>query len=115
MKIKTGDVLVVGLAGVAVILILKASGVNVGAKAAAAIPALSNFKIPNPFVFDTPGTPYNPADPGQYLWTNDLITGTLDDIYKNDKSSYATPTINNIVEDVLSDLYGVKKSPMATW
>lgn len=115
MKIKTEDLLVLGLAGVAVVLVMKASGISIGGKVAAAIPALSDFKIPNPFVFDTPGTPYNPADPGQYLWNKDLIQGTLDDIYKNDKSSYSTPTINNIFEDVLSDIYGVKKSPMATW
>ena len=98
---KKEDLIVYGMAGAAVLLIAKATGMQLpklsGLQGQAKTFAQSIWRPLNPL----DGESYNPANPGDYIWNNDLMNGTVSDYYNNDSTSYNTPTISQIIDDVL--------------
>lgn len=81
---KNDDLMVMGIAGVAVLLILK-GGIKLPSN------LQSTFSRWMPFIPDE-GQSYNPANPGAYIPLSELINGTIHDYYSSDKSSYRIPT-----------------------
>jgi hypothetical protein len=113
---KKEDLLVYGMAGAAVLLVAKAMGMQVpgigGLTTQAKTFAQSIWNPINP----AKGTSYNPADPGAYIWNNDLMNGTVVDFYNNDQTSYNTPTISSIIDDVIgSPTRSVVMNPGGYW
>jgi hypothetical protein len=102
MKIKSEDGVILALAGVAVYMIMKTGGIKLPTLKSIGLPA--TFASLNPFK-PASGTAYNPADPGAYIPNAQLINGTIHDYYAGDMSSYRTPTLGQIFDDVLSDTY----------
>ena len=100
---KKTDMALLGIAGGAALLILKAGG---------ALPALNVLKNQvQKFTFWNPirpdqGEPYNPNDPGRFIWSSDLVNGAIKHYFQPSQQIYATPTIQGIVDDVLADAYG---------
>lgn len=120
---KTDTLLVVGLAGVAAVLVAKGMGLSLSSvtgTGAAKAPSFAQ-SIWNPFA-PISGAPYDPANPGAYIPNSQLINGTIHDYYSGNQSSYYTPTISAITDSVLSGMYGtnsqqqsVIRNPNAWW
>lgn len=101
---KKDEILVLGLSGVAVVLIFKASGVKI--PGLDAVQAAAGRFIPWNPVRPGNGAPFNPADAAAPVGVAELVNGTIADYFDADQSSYATPTTAQIVDDVLADTYG---------
>lgn len=104
---KTDTLLVVGLAGVAAVLVAKGMGFNLSSAVGAVATQSGSFaqSIWKPFD-PIAGTSFNPANPGAYIPNSQLINGTIHDYYTGNQSSYTTPTISAITDSVLSGMYG---------
>lgn len=101
---KKDNLIVIGMVGLAGLLVFKAMGMQLpgltgltGLNTQAKTFAQSIWNPINP----PDGVSYDPADPGAYIWNNDLFNGTIEDYYNNDKTSYNTPTIQSIIDDVV--------------
>lgn len=105
---KKDEILVLGLSGVAVLLILKASGVKMPFLDKLTVSATGTAGKFLPWNPPRPnsGTPYNPADPAAPIGVAQLVNGTIADYFNQDRTSYSTPTTTAIIDDVLSDTYG---------
>lgn len=104
---KKDDMIVLALAGGAALLVAKAAGLT--------LPSLSGLMSPQSFqssiyrpLSPFAGTAYDPVDPGDYIWNNSLIAGSIHDYYSGDVSSYGTPTVQSLFGDVLNETYGTK-------
>jgi hypothetical protein len=64
------------------------------AKAVPKVPAVFANKSP---IYAAPGTPYDPANPAQFVTVKDLLNGSVHDIITGDTSSSAIPTVNDII------------------
>lgn len=105
---KKDDMIVLALAGGAALLVAKAAGLSFpslsGLVGGAQTFQQSIWRPLSPFA----GTSYDPVDPGDYVWNNSLIAGSIHDYYSGDVSSYGTPTVQSLFGDVLNETYGTK-------
>lgn len=99
---KKDDMIVFALAGGAALLVAKAAGLS--------LPSLSSLMVPQTFqqsinrpLSPFAGTSYDPVDPGEYIWNNSLIAGSIHDFYSGDVSSYGTPTVQELFDSVVYD------------
>lgn len=116
MKLNTENVLIVGMAGAAVLLIVKATGLK--------IPGFSSLtgtvqtfaqSVWNP-TRPSQGIAYDPVDPGAYIWTHELINGAIADYNSGSNSANNIPTLNQLYSDVITGgQQTVVKNPNTWW